>query len=274
MLPPGVPRRSLADDPELQSGDRLFRKTVRSLLLSGSFHDLSEEDRMHPGMQSRMLGSLAEMDEAMLGMNDMLAELTPTEHADLAESLRADPELGMRVVEVLDTEAGKAGVPFARRLHLRNIAVQACARLKQSPSLFISEYNTKVEKIAARSGSVEQTQRELVSRLGEQAFWAYRDRLTEASRRWDVALGNGSASDFPPSFEPPRVTQGPRRGTISVIVGASLLGLGAIITITGSILLASSGGSGIGVAIGVTVGASLALGGLITLIVGLVQRFG
>lgn len=272
MLPQGMKRPNYAEDPELQRGDLLFRKTVRALLLSGSFHDLSEEDRMHPGMQERMWRSMGEMDEAMLGMNDMLAGLTPTEHADLAESLRTDPDLGMRVVEVLDTEAVKAGVPLSRRMQLRTIAVQTCARLKQSPSLFIGEYSAKVQKIAARDGSMEETQRKLVSRMGEQAFWAYRDRLTEASRRWDVALGNGGPGfDVPPGYGPVQVRQGMPRGTISIIVGGSLLGLGAILAVSGGIILGTSGN--LGGAVAITVGASLALGGLITLIVGLVQRY-
>jgi hypothetical protein len=280
MLPPGAKRPPYATDPELQRGDRLFRKTVRSLLLSGSFHDLSEEDRMHPGVQARMLGSLGEMNEAMLGLNDMFASLTPTEHADLASSLRDDPELGMRVVEVLDTEAVKAGVPFARRMQLRTIAVDACARLKQSPSLFIGEYTTKVQKIAARDGSAEETQRKLVSRLGEQAFWAYKDRLTEASRRWDVALADsGRMTDAPPGYGPPgygpprpEPAHGLPRGTISIIVGGSLLGLGLIVAGAGGIVIAAGGS--VAAAIAITVGASFGLGGLITLIVGLVQRFG
>jgi hypothetical protein len=274
LLPPGVKNPLAADDPDWMKGDRLFRKALRSLLLAGSFGDLAEEDRMHPGMQARMFRSLGEMDEAMLGMNDHLAGLTPTERADLAQRLRADPDLGMRIVEALDAEAARVGVPFARRLQLRTIAIDACARLKQSPGLFIEEYTTKVEKIGARSGSVAETERRLAARMGEDAFWAYKERLTTAARRWDVALASTSNSDAPPVgpglYEPEHM----KRGTISIIVGGSLLGLGAIVIGTGlAIAYAGGGGVGIGGLIAVTVGASFALGGLITLIVGLVQRY-
>ncbi|WP_044965114.1 hypothetical protein [Sorangium cellulosum] len=271
MLPADVKNPFAASDPEFRKGDLLFRKTVRSLLLAGSFHDLSEEDRMHPGMQERMWRSLGEMDDSMLGMNDMMANLTPTERADMARALRDDPDLGMRVVETLDAEGVKAGVPLSRRLQMRAIAVEACARLKQSPSLFIDEYNTKVRKIAARQGSIEEAERRMAARMGEEAFFAYRDQMIESRRRWDVALAaTGTATDAPPTYGPPAYASPPReaglkRGTVVIIVGASLLGVGAITAGIG----AAVGGAGV---YAITAGAIIGLGGLITLIVGIVQR--
>ncbi len=268
LLPRGVANPFSPQDPEWIKGDKLVRKTLRALLLSGSFNGLSEDDRMHPGMQGRMERSLGEMDDAMLGMNDYLAGLTPTEHADLARRMRDDPELVMRIVGALDDEAVKAGVSFARRLQMRSIAVDACARLKQSPGLFIDEYDAKVKKIAARDGTVAEAERRLAVRMGQDAFWAYKDRLATAAHRWDVALAQAGDYDAPPPMYGSPPQPGMKRGTISIIVGASLLGVGAILTGVGIAFI----GVDLGFAIMVTVGALLAPGGLITLIVGLVQR--
>src|SRR5262245_28114221 len=48
--------------------EQLVKKSLRSLLLVGSFRDLPEEARAHPEMQARMWRSMQEMDEAIFGM--------------------------------------------------------------------------------------------------------------------------------------------------------------------------------------------------------------
>ena len=104
-----------------------------------------------------------------------------------------------------------------------------------------------------------------------------------AQRAWDLQPTGAPSwtspspyASYPPGYGPPgyapvQVKQGLPRGTISIIVGASLLGLGAILAVTGGIIIGAGGG--IGAAVVITVGASFGVGGLITLIVGLVQRY-
>src|SRR5262245_12165538 len=48
--------------PARAEHEKLVKKSLRSLLLVGSFRDLPEEARVHPGMQERMWGSMQEMD--------------------------------------------------------------------------------------------------------------------------------------------------------------------------------------------------------------------
>ncbi len=266
-----------ADAADYAKGQEVLRKTLRSLMLVGSFHDLPDEGRAHPGMQDRMWRSMGEMDDAMLGVTGALAGLTPTERADIGRALRDDPGLGMRIVEALDREAGALGVPMSRRLHLRAIAVEVSGRLRQSAPLLIDEYAGKVRKVAARHGSSEEIERRLATQMGDQAFWAMRDRTVAAAARWDVAQAGGYVYVGPvvggaPS---PYVSQAPgarKRAETVITVGAVLLGLGVVAGAAGGIVLASGGP--LGAAVAVTVGAVVGLAGLITLIVGLVQRYG
>ncbi|MRG94880.1 hypothetical protein [Polyangium spumosum] len=255
-------------DSNHQKQDVLVRKTLRSLLLVGSFNDLPEEGRVHPGVQDRMWSGMGEMDEAMLGMTSALDSLTPTERADIGLRMRKDPGLGMRIVEAIDQDAAKAGIPMERRLHLRAIAVEACSRMKQSTPLLIDEYVTKVNKVAARPANVAEFERRLVAQMGEEAFFQYRERTEALARRWNVASAGQAANDGAGPNAPPAADPHQRSSRV-LTVGGILLGVGALSLLVGGIIVSSGGFVG---AFVMTVGALLGIGGLITLIVGAAIR--
>lgn len=247
------------EDPFVRSGEDLMRKNLRSLLLVGSFHDLSEEGRAYPGMQSRMLGAMGEMDEAMRGTHQALTALTPTERADIGRALKADPELGMRIVETFDAECAVQGVPMERRMHLRSLGIQVTNRLRQSATMFIDEYTRKTEKILNRPIDPEDMQRRLIASLGEEEFFALQRRNAMYVEKWRVAQatpGNGATAQ-----SSAQAVQKDPPGSTAATVGAVLLGLGIIVLVVGAIAGDITG------AFGITIGALLALAGLITLIV-------
>jgi hypothetical protein len=256
-------------DPGVKEGEDLMRKNLRSLLLVGSFKDLPEEGRAYPGMQARMWNAMTEMDDAMLGTHRKLTAMTPTERADIGRALKADPGLGMRIIEAFDQEAASHGLPMERRLHLRSLGAQVTSRLKQSSTLFIDEYTTKAEKLIARSTNVEDVQRHLLATLGEQEFFAMRERNFQYAEKWRLAQATPPTAAAPGAPLPYGHTQQQQAktppGAGAVKVGGILLGLGAIIFLLGVIIAA--GGSEVGLVMG-TVGALLGIGGLITLIVG------
>lgn len=258
-------------DPVIKSGEELLRKNLRSLLLVGSFQDLPEEGRAYPGMQARMWSSMTEMDEAMRGTHNSLSSMTPTERADIGRALRADPELGMRIVEAFDIEAAAQGLPMERRMHMRTLAVQVTNRLKQSSPMFIDEYTTKTQKILTRSSDTEDVQRQILAALGEEEFFALRDRTFKYSERWRLAQANppaGAATVAPPPYGYGQTKAAPKDppGSGAITAGAILLGLGVVV------LLISVSVGDIAGAFGVTAGALLGLAGLITLIVGAAIR--
>ncbi|MDC3954631.1 hypothetical protein [Polyangium jinanense] len=253
-------------DPKYPKQEKLVRKTLRSLLLVGSFNDLPEEARVHPGMQARMWNGMGEMDEAMLGMTSELEALTPTERADIGLRMRKDPGLGMRIVEAIDEDAAKAGISMERRLHLRSIAAEACARMKQSTPLLIDEYVTKVNKVAARPATAAEFERRLVAQMGEDAFFQLRERTEMHARRWNVASTdptNDANGPYAPKSDPHQ------RSSTVLSVGGILLGVGALALLIGGICVSASLGGGV---FAMTAGAILGIAGLITLIVGSIMR--
>ncbi len=286
-------KKPVTQTPDFARKEALARKTLRSLLLVGTLRELPEERMAHPGVQQRLRDSMGEFDSAMFGMTDLLETLTPTQRADIAGVLREDPDLGMKVMGAIDSEAASYGVAMEGRLKLRSLSAHATSRLKQSPDLVIEEYVTKMHKLAARHGLSEQYERELATSVGEQLLWQ-----GEAPPEQEAAGGSTKALTPPPP--PPMMpaegtgtangtatgpTLAPGRGPASTpaeaaaarrkktgkIVGTSLLAAGGISLGVAAVSfgLAAAVGSG-GGAILITVGALLGILGLIVLLVGLI----
>jgi hypothetical protein len=164
-----APAPGAAPRPE----DLLIKKSLRSLLMAGSFRDLSEAERAHPAMQARIWGSMQEMDEAVFGMTHVLEGFTPSERAKIRETIQSDPDIGMRIAEALDTDAATADVSLQRRTHLRAIASQLTWRLKNQPiETAIDEYVGKVKKVSSRNGYSEELQRKLAAQAATSVFIA------------------------------------------------------------------------------------------------------
>jgi hypothetical protein len=216
----GKPLKSLVGSPEKLTsadpgsafrtprGEQLFRKSLSSLYLVASFHDLPEEQRLHPGMQARMWRAMGDMDEAVFGTAQMLEELKPSERLELQKRLKDDPDLAMRIGEELDNSATEAGMSPERRLSIRALASHISWRLKnQSASVLCDEYVGKVRKVASRRGLTEETQRKIAAgAMSSGALWEEQARLAE-SRLNPISKGLfGSQQPLPPPPAPPAGT--------------------------------------------------------------------
>lgn len=201
-------------DPRFEKSEETVRKTMRSLLLAGSFGDLSEAGRAHPGMQARLWNSMQEMDDAVFGMNEILTSLTPTERADIGRLMREDATAAPRILDTLDQEGLKAGVNEKRRAHMRDIGKHVCFRMRQSTSLFIDEYDDKVQKVAARDSSLEAVQRRMMAQMGEAAFWDMHARQVALAEAWQRVPG--IAQSVPPGSSAP-----PPAGSTWAVGGAA-----------------------------------------------------
>ncbi|MFO0546951.1 MAG: hypothetical protein U0271_01120 [Polyangiaceae bacterium] len=254
---------------DVERGRDLVQKTMRGLLITGSFADLPLEGRTHPAVQARMTAAMPELDDAMLGMRDFLGRLTPTERADLGRALRKDPDLGMRVVGSIDDQASELGVSLTRRVHMREIAAHACARLKQSSDLFLDDTLRKADKLAMRDTTPLAIERQLLAQLGEAEFFRMRDSLEAAAAKWNVAtrdLGEGVLDPETRDYERQK-----NRANVVLTVGGVLLGVGLVHLAIGIPVLILGGGvtgGGLAGAFVITAGAVLGLAGIITMIVG------
>lgn len=157
-----TPNRDKAQTaPWFQEGDALARKTLKAFLIAGTFQSLTPEQWQQPIATERLLGSMADLDEATLGMTAMLEGLSQSDRKSLGKSLRDDSALGMRIMGAIDERAGEYGVSLEGRTRLRAASAQAVSRMRQSPDLIIGEVTGKIRKLEARHGVTEEAQRRL-----------------------------------------------------------------------------------------------------------------
>ena len=289
-------------EPPSEKDARLFRQGMRSLLLAGNFGDLSVAGQVHPGVQKRLQYSAPEMEAAVSGTVTQMKSLSPTARSDLQLALRKDPKLEDRVLEAIDLEAAAVGSSNRRRKQLHVMGKQIVGRLKHSSDIFINEYVTKCEKLTAISGSAAETHRFMAARMGEAAFRSRIQEAESAARYWqrkelaDIPIGyqlvaqEGMDSESPsddanqeqsqpqPALNKEefiaKVRSNPSEDWYRT--GLSTLGIGAIATGFGWLIIAitanSSGdadvGFVLGMVFGVTVGPAAILAGLITLMIG------
>ena len=267
---------------------RLYRQSMRSLLLAGNFGDLSIEGQVHPGVQERLQYSAPEMDAAVSGTTNHMKSLPPTARADIQSALREDPTLGDRLLETIDSETAAVGASNRRRMQLQILGKHIIERLKHSSDMFINEYVTKCEKLTAVPGSAAETQRFMAARMGEAAFKARVREAENAAQYWqrqelkDIPIGyqlvaqegtnseseSGNAGQAQPQQPLNEVTASEKMRRR----GASLLGIGFVTTGVGWIMILigseySETLALIGTVPGITVGPSLILTGLITLLI-------
>ena len=281
--------------PPNEKDARLFRQGMRSLLLAGNFGDLSVEGQVHPGVQKRLQYSAPEMEAAVFGTVNQMKSLSPTARAEIQLALREDPTLGDRALETIDLESAAVGASNRRRKQLHVMGKHIIERLKHSSDMFINEYVTKCEKLTARPGSVAEMQRFMAARMGEAAFKVQVQEAENAARYWqrldleDIPIGyqlvaqevadNGSLSDDTGQGE--AQPQQPPKREISddwYRAGSKTLGIGAITTGVGLLLLAAGGGFDDdgdpnilivpGVILGITVGPIMLFLGLLILLIG------
>lgn len=276
----GVPNREKAHTaPWFQEGDALARRTLKAFLVANTFQSLTAEQWKQPLVTERLSSSMADLDEAMLGMTTMLEQSGQGDRKAVRQALNDDPSLGMRIMGAIDQQAGAFGVGVEGRTKLRTAAAQAVSRMRQSPDLLISEVTGKIRKLEARHGVSEEAQRRLgVSMASAELF---QDGAQPA--------GGGAVPLSPPPMPPPlpattpsdvapvtseetserereerkAIVQERRKqerkssGIVTMTVGGIALGIGALLLLTGNIFA---------ITVGVLVGGA----GLIMLIVGLI----
>jgi hypothetical protein len=240
----------------------LFRNTMKTLLLSGNFVALSTEGQMHPKVQKRIWDSANMVNETIEELVSKLKSFSPEDLSGFKALLLDDPEIGIAIEETLAAEAVNAGVPRQRIRRLRRMIRQQLKKLKQSPGMVIEKYVHKYDKLMSRVNSEEENRRYMIANMGEKAFHKKVSEAEQASLRWKEILPPGVYKDL--------INEDPdSKEKIDPPKGLKALGIGAILTGLGWLLIATGTESGlmIGLVAGVTVGPILMVIAIIVIIV-------
>ena len=238
--------------------DALFRRMLRSLLISQGFRDLPPETQLHPAVQERMLEHLDEIGGTVFAVSDMLASLDENERAGVRRALGEDPDLPMAIAGTIDHHASAVGISMKRRLQLRQMMSHSAFRMRHGdPGVVIDEYVSRIERYRPH-GDRDPEAMVLTERMGERAFWRYQKQLAAQGR----PLGPPGAQAAPavrPEVAAPSTIRWP------LITGAWTLGLGAVTFAASLAVLDTSNGLTL---LGITFGAASIAVGFVFLIVG------
>jgi hypothetical protein len=243
----------------------------RTLLLTGNFGELSTEEQVHPGVQERLKYSAQEMSATINKAMANLTSLQSDDYTKIKSILNNEPEVGDMALDILVQLSREANVPKRRSRQLNAIGKKVLKRLKHSPEMFINESLTKCsKKMNTQLGYDDDTIKLLEARLGKDEADKKIEEILAADQYW----GDLKHKAIPIGFEVEH--------SIKTIQGKpdpkekkalKSLGIGALITATGWLLVAIGSAAAmdflmvVGVIAGITIGPLIIIIALITLLV-------
>ncbi len=261
-VPGGQPLLGDAARDELSRCEALSGKILRGLLTLGSFRDLPEHGRVHPGMQRRMGAAIEESSQAMAELATYLEGFSAADRLDLEATLRGSPQVIERLARELDLGAEQAGLPTRRRQHTQMMMKYLQRHLsRHSSAVIFDDYLEQVQAMVRRPGAQQEYLAYVVKRVGTERLAEYQTRLQELAATW-ATTSHGDVAFTAPLIPPklPNLTS-----NILLVSSGVLMGLA---TLAGIICIAFPE-----VAIcALTPLAVFFLSGLITLVVGLAKR--
>ena len=215
--------------------DRVARTALQSLYFTGMVGDLPLEGQLHPEMQLRIHANMALMDDATDRMSAFLESRTRAELATVQLALR-EHGVGPQLLTAIDDEAGALGLSSWRRAQTRTIYSNAEWRLRnQPPTLLVTEYLEKVERLGASDVTAETRTQALAARLAEEAFWQQAqqsplDKRAARIRRGGRTMGFGLLTFAAGGAI---VAAGASPGVFVMTVGAVMMIIGLLILLVG-----------------------------------------
>lgn len=270
----------------LDVADDLASKALAGLVIGGTFGQIPSGKVANDRVKDRLLELAPELDEHVTMGTALLAQMPARQKADLDDIFRRQPEIPMRVGELLDRAAGDVSVAPGTRGKLRRLVAELSARARaQRFSIVCDEYLDKMSRIAAFHGDEVAFMREVSEhaavaslygrtlQVGATGLQAH-DVETPPQRPppAPITYGRPVPTTYTPPPPPPirQRESPPGTGTLQASGYVALSGLGAFGLIT---LIGGIGGSvGAGVLIGATVGGILLILSLVLLIIGGLQR--
>lgn len=243
-----------------------FRAGLRSMLLVGNFGDLSIKGQVHPGMQRRMLYSATEINSTLMESTNFLKSMTPVSRTEIKFAFHDEPDLGDRILDSLELEAKSIGVPTRRQRQMRRMGSRIIKRLKHSPDMLINEYLSKCEKLNSIDDSEIDSELFLKKQMGDTEYKTRFQKAENAALQWQKS----GLPEIPIGYKPIKVPDEDEKPSLEkkdnrYREGKRALGIGAIVTSVGWLLIAITGGWA-GIILGITVGPLIILIALIMLL--------
>lgn len=267
-------------DEEYTKHSGLIQKSMKSLYLTGRFLDMPDEYKVHPGVQARIRAAQKDMDDAVMGVTEILEKATPEDFQRVQDQLRKDPLLAERIAKWVEQPAIDDGMPFERRFATRASILQLAERMRaQSPALVTDPIVSKVRRIEALPNSEAEQIRRITAKVGEEAFWKHQQHLAALHAGWLAQMQTGQGANSAAYAPPAAAVEEEKPGQWSITRGGIIMGFGGGSVLVGLLMAGIAGDAAAlsalwwtGIVLGVTIGPILLIIGLIFILVGLAQR--
>ncbi len=253
----------LFDVPSQRLVERGFNKTlcrdsIKSLLLLGTFGDLSKNKQAYPKMQQRMEHSAELFDKSVLGMATLLESLNRNERRQIKKLIKDDPNYIKSFQLAFNKVSENACVKQNRVDHFHSIYNKACLGLsRRNNNTVIDEWVEIADRAARRNGISSSLRRKLAKEWDEELVQSIYELKSNSSKDTNINQDTSNVKNK---------NKTKKMGTKKRVIraGGRLLGLGLGTGVLGFAM--TSGGNFSGAFI-VTLGATLLLAGLIVLII-------
>jgi hypothetical protein len=253
----------------------MVQDSILSLNAVATFGDLPEEDRKHPAIQQMMRDASPVVDRSTLSTATYLEQLSIRERLDIQNTMHEHPEILSTFQVEFDVAARKNNIPPSRLDHFNALFNKCVWRLEnQDPSLIIDEIVAMTDKTCAEYSISPEKRRELVAELNSPEYYdlAYSAANTDISEIYDPGLSEMLVqvpADTSVSYRAEQYQKWLKvrdKGASWVLWGIVQFGVGTA-------LLYGFGNSveilaALGLFVGMTGGALIAITGLIMAIVG------
>ncbi len=150
------PFTSAAQPWTLRSGasERMVRLGLESLVVADVARSITPGVRLPEELATRLGEALPILDDCAVTYHALLEATPPSVRRNLDARFRDDPDIGMRITEVIDQRASELGISNASRLRLRSIASNIGTRIRrQSTSALLDDCARKIEVAVAHGGA-------------------------------------------------------------------------------------------------------------------------
>jgi hypothetical protein len=130
-----------------------MRLGLESLVVADVARSLTPGMQIPESLARRLDEALPVLDDCAVTYHALLESTPPSVRRNLDARFRDEPEIAMRVTEVLDQRAGEIGISSASRLRLRSVASNVGTRVRrQSTSAVLDDCARKIEIAVAHGG--------------------------------------------------------------------------------------------------------------------------
>jgi hypothetical protein len=257
------------------AAERLVRLGLEALVVADVARSITPGAVVPDALGQRLDEALPILDQCTVAYHALLQNAPPAVRRDIDRRFREEPDIAMRVTEVIDARAAEIGISANSRTRLRAIASNVGTRIRhQSTSAVVDDCAEKIETALGRPGAELRLARGVHVDAMIDAIWQQVEGVPQGGVRGSSLSSPAAPAPQAHDTELAMPAERPHEsgpGDPELAVGGTMLGSGLAVFGIGSIITVATGSVWWMVGAATPAGVAVIIG-LILLIVGAVQN--